>query len=107
MTDENMRQAHIGENLRRLRKLRSLRQKDVADAIGLSVSQYTRIELGQKRLYVDTLLAIAEFLSADPGEILGDTPSDRERRAVDAVRHGGVQGGIALLDVAREMLADA
>jgi len=52
----------IGKNLKKIRKERSLRQKDVADMVGISRSFYSDIENDRKNVSSATLLKISDAL---------------------------------------------
>lgn len=61
----------IGENLRHLREEAKLTTTEVADAIGVSQTGLSRIELGQGLPRLDTVAKLAYFYGVDFDEILG------------------------------------
>ena len=52
----------IAERLRRLRRAKRIRQSHIADMLGLSVSEISRIERGRRRLRVDQVATWARSL---------------------------------------------
>lgn len=61
----------LGDNIRKMRKLRGYSQEEFADVAGFSRSYYTEIETGKRNISVLNLIKIIEALNADPNEILG------------------------------------
>lgn len=59
-----------GHKIKRMREIRGISQKDIADAIGLSVNQYGKIERDESNLTVDRLEQIAKALNVTPEDIL-------------------------------------
>ena len=55
----------IGNNLRRLRKLRGMSQQKLGEIIGMSYQQIQKYELGYNRIAALTLLRISEALGYD------------------------------------------
>ena len=60
----------VGENIRRLRTARGLKQGDLAGLVGLSRASVTNVELGRQRLLVDQLFRFAEVLGCPPAALL-------------------------------------
>lgn len=69
MTDESS--LDFGERLRRLRKMRGMTLKQVADACGLAISTLSRVERGQMSPTYDKLLQISQGLEIDLSELFG------------------------------------
>lgn len=53
---------NIGRNIKALRMSKGLQQKDVSELTGISISQYGRIENGQTKASVVTLVKVAQAL---------------------------------------------
>ncbi|MEL4879168.1 helix-turn-helix transcriptional regulator [Shewanella algae] len=63
--------AHIGDNIKRIRKDAGMSQQELAERCEVSKSQISRIESGeQKNPQIQTLIAIATALSASLDEIV-------------------------------------
>ena len=86
--------------LKEARELRGYTQLQIANAIGLSRSAYTNIEIGRVHLSADTLCAIANFLNVSADYILQrtDVPadirtnmSDEELRLIDVYRFSNAE----------------
>ena len=58
------------ENIRVIRERKGLSQADLAELIGVDQSTICRIEAGGQRVYVDTLVEIAEALEVRPAKLL-------------------------------------
>jgi transcriptional regulator with XRE-family HTH domain len=56
--------------MKRIRKERGLRQKDVAEKLGIATHSYTRYECGVRRPNIDTLLKIADILDVKASDLL-------------------------------------
>lgn len=69
MTDEPS--LDFGGRLRRLRKIRGMTLKQVADACGLAISTLSRVERGQMSPTYDKLLQISRGLGVDLSELFG------------------------------------
>ena len=61
----------FGEHLRRLIEDRDVRQKDLADALGVSGSTLSRYCGGYRMPEADTLVRLAEILQVTVGGLLG------------------------------------
>ena len=95
----------VGMKLRTLRKARNLTQSDLASRIGIQQSDLCRMENGQYRVGLETLVKIlkecdvtfAEFFQEDPtGELTLE-----EAGLIQRFRHLGPEGRTQLLDFAR------
>jgi transcriptional regulator with XRE-family HTH domain len=60
----------VHEKIRKLRELRGFKQEAMANALGISVKAYSKIESGQTALTSPRLHQIATVLGIEPGEIL-------------------------------------
>jgi transcriptional regulator with XRE-family HTH domain len=68
MTEESSKQ--IAKKLKSIRRSQGLTQADVASKAGISTNYYARVERGEVRLSVETLIKIAKALKIDPGKVL-------------------------------------
>lgn len=55
----------LGDNLRDLREKRGYTQEELANELGLEISQISRIERGVINTSIYTIITIATFLKAD------------------------------------------
>lgn len=73
------------EGLRASREQSGLRQEDVADALGMTQSMYSKIERAERRVDLLEFVLIADILSTEPSrllkQILGDTEISPRRRS--------------------------
>ena len=60
----------LGAILVRVREHAGLKQREVADRLGLPASYLSKIEAGTRRLDVIELVRIAEAIGSDPAEII-------------------------------------
>lgn len=65
--------------MKRIRKERGLRQKDVAEKLGIATHSYTRYECGVRRPNIDTLLKIADILGVKASELLDETDDKSDK----------------------------
>ncbi len=61
----------IGDNLRRLREQRALRQEDLAALAGVGKNTVNRIEKNRTEPHMTTVRKLAEALGVDPVELVG------------------------------------
>ena len=61
------------EALKLIRKERKLRQQDLADYLGITVSAYGNYELGQREPDLSTLCKLADFFNTTIDYLLGRT----------------------------------
>lgn len=59
-----------GQILRRLRESRERSQADLARSVGISPAHLARLETGQRGLYLEDFIRIAEALGEKPGNLL-------------------------------------
>jgi len=64
----------MNNNLRRLRELRALSQRELAALANLSVTTVNRIENGQHKPMPRTVRKLAEALGVTPEELLTEQP---------------------------------
>lgn len=81
----------IGARIRRRRRSLRILQADLAQKAGLSRGSISNIEAGRQQLYVHHLVAIANALRQEPGDLLEPTDGSETptaRRLLHAVREG-------------------
>src|SRR5437870_8087279 len=61
-----------GRILRQLREAKGRLQAEVARAVGISPAQLARLESGQRGLYIEDFVRIAEALGEKPGNLLSN-----------------------------------
>ena len=76
----------IGENLRRCREACALSQQQVADALNIERSTYTRYEMNDTEPALDTLVKLAAIYNVSPMEFL--PVIDKEEQQVLSDRAG-------------------
>lgn len=64
----------MDSNLRRMRELRALSQRELAARAKLSVTTVNRIETGQRKAMPRTVRKLAEALGVTPEELLTEQP---------------------------------
>jgi len=64
----------MNTNVRRLRELRALSQRELAARAGLSVTTVNRIEIGQRKPMPKTVRKLAGALDVSPQELLTTQP---------------------------------
>jgi len=64
----------VNSNVRRLRELRALSQRELAARAGLSVTTVNRIELSQRKPMPKTVRKLAGALGVSPQELLTAQP---------------------------------
>ena len=73
----------IGANIKAIRRALGLNQEDLAEKLGLTQANISRIEASAKGPSADTLLAIAEALGCDVRELMGVEDSAQSRQVLD------------------------
>jgi transcriptional regulator with XRE-family HTH domain len=59
----------IGENIRKHRKARQIKQEWLAHKIGLNKSEISRLETGQRDTTIKILIEIATVLEIEPADL--------------------------------------
>ena len=77
--------AIVGAVLLNLRERHGLQQSEVAEALGLSPSTWSRVERGALAVSLEQLAAAAEYFETSPGQVLQEADS-----AVTRLRKQGV-----------------
>lgn len=71
MKPKGIAMAHIGDNIRRIRRDAGLGQQELAERCGISKSQISRLESGeQKNPQIQTVIAIATAMGVSLDEIV-------------------------------------
>ena len=65
----------IGEQIKAMRKIRGLTQKELAEKIGLNKTTYARYENGERRIPLKTAIRLAEFYHISLDYMAGLTDS--------------------------------
>jgi len=65
-----------------MRVQKKMTQKDVAEAIGASVQQISKLENGERKLAPEWLERLSKALNCSKGELLGEAPLSDDARAV-------------------------
>ena len=69
----------VGNNLKKIRKAKSISQEQAADNLHISQSAYARIERGESNSWANHLIKICEFFGINPQEILkNETEHNKE-----------------------------
>ena len=63
---------YIGDKLKEIRTRRFLTQEELAERAGVSPATIVRIERNQAEPHISTMRKLAQALSVDPTELLGD-----------------------------------
>ena len=103
----------IGANIKAVRRALGLNQEDLAEKLGLTQANISRIEASVKGPSAETLLAIAGALGCDVRELMGvEDPQSSQILDEDAkafvlnVMKGDPQLGIHLRSFARNAMTD-
>ena len=64
--------ANFEGNIRRLRELKALSQRDLAALAGLSVTTVNRVEIGLRRPIPSTVRKLAQALGVSPEDLFTD-----------------------------------
>jgi len=61
---------HIGQNIKRLREDRGIKQNEIADLIGMHRSNYSKIENGQREISIAAIDKIANYFNISIDELV-------------------------------------
>jgi transcriptional regulator with XRE-family HTH domain len=94
----------IGEK----RKILGFSQQDIADRLGISKAQYSKIESGQSKLSIDRTVSLAEILHLAPNDIMmcmfsshitpGRTQTEAAIKVVPVTAQAGFLSGLEDID---------
>jgi transcriptional regulator with XRE-family HTH domain len=73
--NQNINQS-IADNIRKMRTLKGLDAKTIADHLGISVSAYARIERGETQIDIERISSIADQLGVSTSDILSFAPAN-------------------------------
>lgn len=59
------------QNIKKLRELKRLNQKDIADILKIKQQQYSLIETGKRELHIDQLIILCKFYNISADYIIG------------------------------------
>ena len=88
---------YIGENLKKLRKLRELTQEQLADILGVSFQAVSKWERGEVYPDIELLPTIAEYFGITTDELMGMKEirdSSEADKILDTVRENSIAGNI-------------
>lgn len=63
---------HIGDNVKRERLKRAIRQDELARMAGITPTTLSRIERNESEPHVSTIRKLAKVLEVTPADLLGD-----------------------------------
>jgi transcriptional regulator with XRE-family HTH domain len=66
----------IADNIRKIRTLKGLEAKTIADHLSISLSAYTKLERGETQIDISRIASIAEHLGVNPMDILSFSPNN-------------------------------
>ena len=61
---------HVGQNIRRLREERNIKQHEIADLIGMHRSNYSKIENGQREISISAIDKISNYFNISIDELV-------------------------------------
>lgn len=102
----------IGYGLYKMRRKFGLKQSDIADHFGVSVTAVSKWERGQVSMSADTFLEICEFFEVSPESLVGSAPdglSYEEMELIEAFRRSSEDRQDAvrlLLGIEKKFAAD-
>ncbi|TXD72822.1 helix-turn-helix domain-containing protein [Aequorivita antarctica] len=73
----------IGDNIKRIREVKGLSQKEVITAIGMGAAQYSRIENGKTDPSISTVEKIAKALGISMAELFTGVEDLKEVHSLD------------------------
>lgn len=66
----------IATNIKRVRRIKSLTQENIASKLDISQNAYSKIELGHSKLTVERLFQIADILNVKVIQLINFKPKD-------------------------------
>jgi transcriptional regulator with XRE-family HTH domain len=66
----------IADNIRKIRTLKGLDAKTIAEHLGISLSAYTKMERGETQIDISRIATIAEQLGVNPTDIMSFSPNN-------------------------------
>ena len=87
------------ENLRALRKAKSLSQAQLADMVGLNQGYISKLEKGDSNVTLDVIRSIARSLHVEPWQLFGTTSlQDRALAAINAIDPERAEAALVVLE---------
>lgn len=83
---------NVGQNIKRLREDRGIKQNEIADLIGMHRSNYSKIESGQREISIAAIDKIANYFNMTIDELVhlgNDIPKEvslEDKTAVEQVK---------------------
>ena len=83
---------HLGQNIKRLREDRGIKQNEIADLIGMHRSNYSKIESGQREISIAAIDKIANYFNMTIDELIhlgNDIPKEvslEDKNTVEQVK---------------------
>lgn len=78
----------IGENTRIYRERAGLTQANLAERVGVGTAFISRVERGQKRMRVETMMAVAEALNVSVGLLLYQESTNAQLQTLTRMLEG-------------------
>ena len=78
----------IGENTRMYRERAGLTQADLAERVGVGTAFISRVERGQKRMRLETLMAVADALNVSVDLLLYQNNTSAQIRTLASMLEG-------------------
>lgn len=75
----------LGQNIRRIREVHNLLQKDIAKAIGITFQQYQKYESGANRIPAKSLAIFCDITGTDIKELLGCSVDNYDKNLKEGV----------------------
>lgn len=90
-----------------LRRKRGLTQKDIAEAIGTTANQISRLENGDRKLAPEWLERLSKALGCTKAELLGETPvlTPQDKALLDLYNDLPEEHKETILKIVRDMAA--
>ena len=83
---------HIGKNIKKIREEKGLTQQSIADLIAMHRSNYSRVETGDRDLFIDAIDKIAKYFNMTIDQLVnfeGDIPQEvtiKDKTLVEQVK---------------------
>lgn len=75
----------VNERIKELREKQNLSQENVADLINETQSGYSKIELGKKKLKVETLIKLTKVFNTTSDYILGIKKENEQTNKIEKI----------------------
>jgi len=98
-----MKDYSVGESLKHVRLEHNLKQKDIAEAIGIDRSTYSYYETGKTNIPIETMCALSKIYNVTIGYLIGKEANNPELRERANMVSSGVDP-IAMLKKDEQLL---